>query len=152
MVDVKLELETLSSHQLYVIVTEAVGILKDRSNIKEMLRETGKVISPDLSVIPSLEEKRTKSKTKKKGKTNRRGDNLKKDFSKIDKFLKENFGKMSVNELAKAAWEKEGIRTDEKQIYYRKRVLGLRNKWKINPAAVNRDPLDAIPREIEMEE
>lgn len=110
----EVELDVLTDKDLIDLIAEASAVLKSRSCV--------------VSDTP-------------KPKKAKRGRRPRTDLTKLDEFLKENYSKMSVQELIKHAL-KQGIKTDDKQIYYRKNKLGLfKGGYKKNPN-VKQDPLD----------
>ena len=113
---VNIELEELSSQALCELISSSASILKGRLNLHIDYVPEHK--PGPIEEKPEKKHKRGPYKTKKKEKESR------KDFTVIDKIIKEHHGKKnSTKMIAMAA--KKGIKTNKQQIKYRRKILGL---------------------------
>lgn len=115
--NIEVELKDASYEQLLGLIEESVCILKERSNAthsNELLNKS----SDDHSNAITEEKKTIKKPYKKNRKKPTR------DFTKLDKIVTKYHGKKSYKEIIEIAAEK-GITTDEKQLDYRRKKLGI---------------------------
>ena len=112
-IKMEMNLKDLKNETLYELIKVSVDILKERHEITH-------VIVPDKTIT---EEKKTIKRPYKK---NRRKPT--RDFTELDKIVKEHHSKRSYKDIIRIA-AMEGITTNEKQIDYRRRTLGLNPKY-----------------------
>ena len=117
----EMNLKDLSNETLYELIKVSVDILKERSNAthsNELLKK-----SSDDHSNAITEKKKTIKRPYKK---NRRKPT--KNFTELDTIVTKYHGKKSYKEIIEIAAEK-GITTNDKQIDYRRRTLGLSPKY-----------------------
>ena len=116
-ISMRLELKEIPSEPLSELIKEAVDILKERSEIPGKATH----IKPAVKRGPyKKKEKMTRKKIPYKKSKGRRG----RDFTEIDKIVKNYYGKKSYKEIIEIAKQK-GIKIKHYEIDYRRRKLKI---------------------------
>ena len=118
-INMEVNLKDLSNETLCELTKASVDILKERSNTTHSNELLKKSSDDHLNAIKPVKEK-----TEEKKRPYKKRAAHTKDFTEVDKIVKEHYGKKRLKEIIAIA-AKKGITTDEKQLDYRRKKLGI---------------------------